>query len=98
MSNYCDLFFLFFLFFLINCVCFIKVQRQHASLTIWPTKTLPASPQETSKPPSPTSMRPTAHLAYCPTKSCEHTPTPEGSRKERNKQEGEENVSDIYKI
>ena len=84
--------FLFFpFFFWIKCVCFIKVQRQHASFTIWPTKTLPSSPQETSKPPSPSGVRSTAHLAYRATKSHEYTRTPEGNRKERNNQEGEEN-------
>jgi len=57
-----------FIFFKSSAFSFVKVQRQHASLTIWPTKTLPSSPQETSKPPSPSGMRPTAHLAYRPTK------------------------------
>jgi len=42
--------------------------------------------------PSPSGMRPTAHLAYRPTKSYEYTRTPEGNRKERNKQEGEDIV------
>ena len=84
-------FFSFFSFFLNQVGLFFKVQRQHAALTIWLTKTLPSSPQETSKPPSPSGMRLTAHLAYHPTKSYEDTRTPEGSRKERNKQEGEVN-------
>ena len=91
-ANYCDRFFFFFFFFLNNMHLF-KVQRRHSALTLWPTKTITSSPQETSKPPSPSCMRPTAHLAYCPTKSYEHTRTPEGSRKERSKQEGEENPS-----
>jgi len=86
-SNYCD----FFFDFLLNHMHLFKVQRQHSALTLWPAKTVPSSPQETSKPPSPSGMRPTAHLTYRLTKFYEHTCTPEGSRKERNKQEGEEN-------
>jgi len=87
-ANYCDL---FSFFFFLNHVHLFKVQRQHSALTLWPTKTISSSPQEISKPASPSGMRPTAHLAYRPTKSYEHTRTPEGSRRERNKQEGEEN-------
>ena len=41
--------------------------------------------------PKSSGMRPTAHFAYRPTISYEHTRTCEGSRKEGNKQEGEEN-------
>jgi len=83
-GNYCDCFFLFlFLFFFLNHMHLFKVQRQHSALTLWPTKSIPSSPQEPSKPPSPSCMRPTAHLAYRPTKSYEHTRTPEGSRTER---------------
>jgi len=84
-------FFHFFSFFFLNHVHLFKVQREHSALTLWPTKTVPSSPQKTSKPPSPSGLRPTAHLAYRPTKSYEHPRTPEGSRKERSKQEGEEN-------
>ena len=80
-----------FLFFFWHHMYLFKVQRQHAALTLWPTKTVPSSPQETSKPPSPSGMRPTAHLTYRPTKSYKHTRTSEGSRKERSKQEREEN-------
>ena len=79
-----------FLFFL-NTLHLFKVQRKHSALTLWPTKTMSSSPQETSKPPSPSGLRPIAHRAYRLTKSYEHTRTHEGSRKERNKQEGEEN-------
>jgi len=68
-----------------------KVQRPHSALKLWQTKTVPSSPQETSKPPSPSGMIPTAHLAYRPTKSYKHTCRPEESIKERNKQEGDEN-------
>ena len=89
-SNDCDSFFFSFFFFSKHMHLF-KVQRQHSALTLWPTKTVPSSPQETSKPPSPSVIRPTVHLAYRPTKSHEHTCTSEGSGKERNKQEGEEN-------
>ena len=67
------------------------VQRQHSALTLWPTKTVLSSPQETSKPPSPSALRPKAHLVNCATKSYEHTGTSKGSRKERNKQEREDN-------
>jgi len=81
----------FFFFFFLNHMHLLKVQTQHSALTLWRTKTVPSSPQETSKPPSPSGMRPTAHLAYRSTKSYEHTRTPEGSRKERSKQDGEEN-------
>jgi len=90
MANYYDGLFFFFLFFL-NHMHLFKVQRQHSALTLWPTKTIPSSPHATSKPPSPSGMRPTAHLAYRPTEYYKHTRTPEGSRKERSKQEGEEN-------
>jgi len=82
---------LFFFFFFLNHMHLFKVQRQHSALTLWPTKTVSSSPQETSKPPSPSGMRPTAHLIYRPTKSYEDTHTPEECRKERKKQEGEEN-------
>jgi len=74
----------------LNHMHLFKVQRQHSALTLWPTKTVPSSPHETSKPPSSSGMRPTAHLAYRRTKSYEHTRTYEVSRKERNKQEGQE--------
>ena len=77
---------LFFCFFL-NHMHLFKVQRRHSALTLWPTKTIPSSPQETSKPPSPSGMRPTVHLAYRPTKFYKHTRTSEGSGKERSKQE-----------
>jgi len=77
--------------FFLNQMHLFKVQRQHSALTLWPTKTIPSSPQETSKSPSPSGMSPTAHLAYGPTKSYEHTRISEGSRKERSKQEREEN-------
>jgi len=83
--------FFFFFYSFLNHMHLFQVQRQHSALTLWPTKTISSSPQETSKPPSPSRMRPTAHLAYRLTKSHEHTRKYKGSRKERNKQEGEEN-------
>jgi len=89
MSNYCDCCFILVVF--LNHMHLFKVQTQHSALTLWPTKTVPSSPQEISKPPSPSGMRPTAHLAYHPTQSDEHTRTSKGSRKERSKHEREEN-------
>jgi len=40
----------FFFFFFLNHMPLFTVQRQHSDLTLWPTKTVPSSPQEISKP------------------------------------------------
>jgi len=42
-------------------------------------------------------MRPTAHVAYRPAKSYEHTRTYEGSRKEEASRKERRTLSDIYK-
>ena len=58
-----------FLFCLQQVCLFYWGTKTACILSIWPAKTHFPSPQETSKPPSPSGMEPTTHLAYRPSKS-----------------------------